>query len=122
MFVIIDLESAAYDQLHYGECGEYRLCILAILNVIYNSVCGLKKNKRPREDPAANGGTRGGKRKTKRKSKKNKKKRTRRAVKNIEKKKTQRTEDDDVSAQRTGLIWPWLASVTISNEVSEEHE
>lgn len=50
--------------------------------------------------------------------------RTRRAVKknrgkNGKKgKKTQRTDDDDVSAQRTGLIWPWLASVTISDEVT----
>ena len=96
--------------------------IFAILILILIKVCGLKKNKRPREDPAANGGTRGGKRTTKRKSKKSKKKRTRRAVKSQGKKKIQRTEDDDVSAQRTGLIWPWLASVTISNEVSDDHD
>ena len=34
------------------------------------------------------------------------------------KKTIQRTDNEDVSAQRTGLIWPWLASVTISNEVT----
>ena len=47
------------------------------------------------------------------KRKKSKQRRKRRADKNSELDSRQ-----GISSQRTGLIWPWLASVTISGEVT----
>lgn len=82
--------------------------------------CGLKKNKRPKEDPSVVSKKKGRKtKKNKRKNdkkrrRKNKRRRTRRAAKA----KSGRQDAEDVSRERTGLIWPWLASVTISGRVT----
>lgn len=97
----------------------FRLCCQAhFLDLII--ACGLKKNKRPKDDPSVVSKKKGRKTKKKRKNdkkrrRKNKRRRTRRAAKA---EKSGRQDAEDVSRERTGLIWPWLASVTISGRVT----
>ena len=100
---------------------------------LFSAVCGLRSNRRPKEDPALSAGrkTKGRKlnsktklkpsekkKKLKKKRKQSKKKRARRGA--GRKGRQQRDEREgvvDESGKRTGVIWPWLTSITISEEV-----
>ena len=129
------VESAAYDQLNYGGCSEYHGRLSACLsyplsNPFFSAVCGLRKNKRPKVDPALSAGkqSKGRRLNTKKKLKPSEKKknltkkqrqsnkrRTRRGA--GRKGKAEREEVVDESSKRTAVIWPWLSSITISGEV-----
>ena len=66
---------------------------------------------------------RGGKRKKKSSGKSNSLKGKRKQNKNPKKtfkktRKLKQTEVEDLSDVRTGLIWPWIASITVSGEVT----
>ena len=93
---------------------------------LFSAVCGLRSNRRPKEDPALSAGrkTKGRKtklkpsekkKKLKKKRKQSKKKRARRGA--GKKGRQQREGVVDESSKRTGVIWPWLTSITISEEV-----
>ena len=97
-------------------------------------VCGLKKNKRPKEDPSSSGNRirrSPAKKKQIRKHKSKKADRVKKVIKTKKKqrksknknkiKKSSRTNSKqivDESDKRVPLIWPWLASVTINREIS----
>ena len=97
-------------------------------------VCGLKKNKRPKEDPSSSGNRVRRSPAKKKQIRKHKSKKTGRVKKVINNKKKQRKSKNknkikkssrtnskqivDESDKRVPLIWPWLASVTINGEVS----
>ena len=130
--MIIIAESAAYDQLNYGGCSKYQMTAFCVLKyLILSPVCGLKKNKRPKEDPSSSSRMKrspkeqkkGGKRKKKSSGKSNSLKGKRKQNKNPKKtfkktRKLKQTEVEDLSDVRTGLIWPWIASITVSGEVT----
>ena len=91
----------------------------------YLIVCGLKKNKRPKEDPSLSLSRRrrspAKKKGTKKKKVKGKKKHQTKTKKNVgrnNKSKPKQEVVEDLSDVRTGLIWPWIASITISGEVT----
>ena len=96
-------------------------------------VCGLKKNKRPKEDPSLSGNRVRRSPAKKKQIRKHKSKKADRVKKVIKTKKKQRKQKNkaskkssrtnskqivDESDKRVPLIWPWLASVTINGEVS----
>ena len=107
--------------------------VFASTNIIINAVCGLRSNKRPKEDPAATNNQQKKRKKPSEKKKemkkkvsKKKKRRPRRDAakkkgkKGKEKKRqgnTERQEVEDDSSKRTAVIWPWLTSITVSGEV-----
>ena len=103
---------------------------LLSLYPFFSAVCGLRKNKRPKVDPALSAGkqSKGRRLNTKKKLKPSEKKknltkkqrqsnkrRTRRGA--GRKGKAEREEVVDESSKRTAVIWPWLSSITISGEV-----
>ena len=103
--------------------------------IIINAVCGLRSNKRPKEDPAATNNQQKKRKKPSEKKKqmkkKGSKKKNRRPRRDAAKKKgkkgkekkrqgntgTERQEVEDESSKRTAVIWPWLTSITVSGQV-----
>ena len=101
--------------------------IQVITLYLFSLVCGLRSNKRPKEDPAVSAGkqTKGRRLNSNKKlkpseKKKNLKKKRRQSKKKRSRQgggKTGRQETVDESSKRTAVTWPWLTSITISGEV-----